>query len=139
LADIVIPWPIPLPEPPHPGPLQPEPIWVDFGGMTSAEGGATAEVGGASSTVGVANVPAAPVGGAAIGSPSPVGAFNIGEFMLWLAALAVLWMILTAIKEAGYPAFANGIAGLIIFGALLFMGKDAIANAQKLGLEIKGK
>ena len=130
----MIPWPIPLPQPVHPGPLggsvqlepSPMPDWL---------GGPTSQIGSATTTVGVVNVPSAPVSGPTSAQPeqTPGGhPFKFHEFAVWIAALALLWFILTALKEAGYPDFANGIAGLIMFGALLYLGHDAILNARQL-------
>jgi hypothetical protein len=59
-------------------------------------------------------------------------AFDTGKFLMWIGALAVLWLILTSVKEAGYPQFAYGMAGLILFGALLTLGPKAIENAQQI-------
>jgi cell division septation protein DedD len=65
-------------------------------------------------------------------APSASQAFDTGKFLLWLGALAALWLILTALKEAGYPAFAHGMAALVLFGTALFAGPKAIENAQKI-------
>ena len=54
------------------------------------------------------------------------------QFLVFIGALVVLWFVLSAIDEAGYSQLANGFAGLIVAGALLFMGPTAITNAQAL-------
>ena len=78
--------------------------------------------------------PAAP-GGASSGTP-PMPDWQ--QFLIWTGALVVLWFILTALDEAGYPGVARGLAALILGGALLFMLPDrngrpgAISNMQAL-------
>jgi hypothetical protein len=92
----------------------------DASGQVGAQADATGQVG----TVGA--TPSA----ASSTSSGPVQAGDWQHFLLWLAALAALWLILTAAQDAGYPEFANGMAALILFGALLALGPHAIANAQ---------
>jgi hypothetical protein len=109
------PWPVPVPQPgpvPHPAPAVVE-------GTTGVLG-----------TVGTTGAaPASPGGstGPALG-PAQVGDWK--KFLMWLAALAALWLILTAAQDAGYPEFANGMAGLILFGSVLALGPKAITNAK---------
>jgi len=71
-----------------------------------------------------------------VGSTGPLpGTAPTGDwkqFLIWIAALAALWLILSVMQEAGYPALSHGLAALILCGALLTMGKPAIDNAQKL-------
>jgi hypothetical protein len=54
------------------------------------------------------------------------------QFLVWLGALVVLWLMLTALAEAGFQREAYAVAGLLIFGALVVMGPTAIDNAQHL-------
>lgn len=131
-----IPWPFPIP---HPGPLPgPRPVPVPQPGPGGAPGftdpviGQTGSVGFDSSTVigqvGV-NLPAAPSSSSSTPlGPQPVGDWK--QFLIWIAALAALWLILTAAQDAGYPEFANGMAGLILFGSILAMGPKAVTNAK---------
>jgi hypothetical protein len=53
-------------------------------------------------------------------------------FVLWLGAIALLWFVLTAAAESGLQKEAYAFAGLILAGAVLFMGPDAIKHAQQL-------
>jgi hypothetical protein len=72
-------------------------------------------------------------------STGPVGPMpDWQQFLIWIGALVVLWFILTAADEAGYGTYANGFAGVLVLGALMFMGKQAIANAQALTQPRKG-
>jgi len=52
----------------------------------------------------------------------------------WLASLVLLWIILTAMSEAGpnMATFGRGLAGLILFGALFYLGPGAISNIPNL-------
>lgn len=54
------------------------------------------------------------------------------QFLIWLGALVVLWFILQALADAGFGREAYAFAGLISFGALLFLGPTAIKNMQNL-------
>lgn len=54
------------------------------------------------------------------------------QFLIWIGALGGLWLILTMAQEAGYPAFAHGMAALILCGSLLALGPKAFTNAQQL-------
>jgi hypothetical protein len=73
--------------------------------------------------------PSTPPGGAPAGPPSNAG---LKEFLIWLGALAVLWIILTVLDETGNTRAAYGLAALILGGALIYMGPKAITNAQHL-------
>jgi len=53
-------------------------------------------------------------------------------FVVWLGAIAILWFVLTAAAESGFSNEAYAFAGLILVGAMLFMGPDAIKHAQQL-------
>lgn len=70
--------------------------------------------------------PAAPTSGSVPAMP------DWQQFLIWTGALAVLWFVLMAIAEAGEPGAANAFAGLLIGGALIFLGPTAIKNAQAL-------
>lgn len=54
--------------------------------------------------------------------------------MKWLAALALLWIILTALTEysPNMRQLGIGFAGLILVGALYYLGPKAIENAKHL-------
>jgi hypothetical protein len=54
------------------------------------------------------------------------------QFLIFVGALAVLWFVLSALAEAGFASEAYAIAGLLLGGSLIFMGPQAIDNAQKL-------
>lgn len=58
--------------------------------------------------------------------------FTPGRFVLWLGALGILWLILSALADAGNADVARSLAALIIFGALLALGPGAIGNAKGL-------
>lgn len=73
--------------------------------------------------------PAAPQTSSGAGPP-PMADWQ--QFLIWIGALAVLWFLLNAIAEGGYPDAAHGLAGLLLVGALIFMGPTAITNAQSL-------
>ena len=56
-----------------------------------------------------------------------------GDVLKWLAALLLLWLILTAMKESGpLSQVAAPMAGLILAGALFYMGPTAIKNVQAI-------
>jgi hypothetical protein len=54
--------------------------------------------------------------------------------MKWLGALALLWIVLTALTEysPNTRQIGVGLAGLILFGALYYLGPTAMANIQHL-------
>ena len=55
------------------------------------------------------------------------------DVLKWLAALFLLWLILTGMQESGaLSRFAYPFAGLILLGALYYMGPTAIQNIQKI-------
>lgn len=54
------------------------------------------------------------------------------QFLIWIAALGVLWLILSMLAETGNQRAAYSIAAVILVGALMFMGPKAIDNAKKL-------
>jgi hypothetical protein len=83
--------------------------------------------GGAITPPGTAGGRAAPAPGGGVG-PIP----DWQQFIIWIGALVVLWFILSALSEAGYAKEASAIGGLLVFGALMFMGPQAIQNAQAL-------
>lgn len=125
-----IQWPYPIP---HPGPMPvPVPQPGPAPGFTDPVVGSVGSVGVDSSTVvgtvGTTAPAPAPSGGAAVAGPQPVGDWK--QFLIWIAALAALWLILTAAQDAGYPEFANGMAGLILFGSILALGPKAVTNAK---------
>lgn len=68
--------------------------------------------------------------------PNPTG--KVGpmpdwqQFLIWLGALGVLWFLLNALADAGYPDAAHGLAALLLVGGLIAMGPTAIKNAQAL-------
>jgi hypothetical protein len=63
---------------------------------------------------------------------NPNAFFDAKQFLIWLAALAALWLFLTMLAEAGYTQFAYALAALVLGGAVLFMGPKALENAQTL-------
>jgi hypothetical protein len=58
--------------------------------------------------------------------------FTPGRFVLWLGALGILWLILSALADTGNADVARALAALIVFGALLALGPGAIGNAKGL-------
>lgn len=53
----------------------------------------------------------------------------------WLGALFLLWVVLTALSEHGDPNAKNigrALSGLILLGALYYLGPQAITNAKAL-------
>lgn len=66
------------------------------------------------------------------GEANPNAFFDAKEFLIWMAALAALWFVLTMLADMGYGQLAHGIAALILGGALIFMGPKALENAQQL-------
>jgi hypothetical protein len=52
----------------------------------------------------------------------------------WLASLVLLWLILTALTEYSPNAkmFGQAFAGLILVGALFYLGPTAIANVKNI-------
>jgi hypothetical protein len=58
--------------------------------------------------------------------------FTTGRFVLWIGALAILWLILSALADSGNADVARALAALIVFGALLALGPGAIGNAKGL-------
>ncbi len=54
--------------------------------------------------------------------------------MKWLGALALLWIVLTALTEysPNTRQLGIGLAGLILVGALYYLGPTAIANVKHL-------
>jgi len=126
----VINWPFPIP---GPAPRWPVPVPQPGPGSGSNEvpvpalPDATGQV--VVGAVGTTGAAPAPSGGPTVAAgPAQVGDWK--QFLIWIAALAALWLILTAAQDAGYPEFANGMAGLILLGAILAMGPHAIANAK---------
>jgi hypothetical protein len=53
-------------------------------------------------------------------------------FLVWLGALGVLWLFLTMLADSGNAQVAYALAGLILGGAVLYMGPQALKNAQTL-------
>lgn len=82
--------------------------------------------------------PAPPTGASAPGSmPNLTGgtAAFLPEALKWLGALFLLWVILTALSEHGDPnakTIGNALAGLILLGALFYLGPGAISNVKNL-------
>jgi hypothetical protein len=143
------PWPPnwPVPDFPQPGPepnppLDPKdlpqiPDTTDQGGtvppqQTPADTGAYPTTTTTTTTAPAqpGSSPSSSGGGGAAPGVGPIAGWP--QFIIWLAALAALWFILTALAEAGYPNFAYAIAGLILTGALLKLGPHAFENARKL-------
>ena len=52
----------------------------------------------------------------------------------WLGALVLLWIILTALTEysANAAIFGQALAGLVLLGALFYLGPDAIKNVKNV-------
>lgn len=59
--------------------------------------------------------------------------FDLGA-LKWLAALVLLWLILTALSEysANGAMLGKAMAGLILLGALYYLGPQAIGNIPNL-------
>jgi hypothetical protein len=77
-----------------------------------------------------------PVPAAAGSSPSSGGgtpAFDVSA-LKWLGALVLLWLILTALTEysSNTQIFGQALAGLVLLGALFYLGPDAIKNVQNI-------
>jgi hypothetical protein len=71
------------------------------------------------------------------GMPNLTGgtAAFLPEAMKWLGALFLLWVILTALSEHGDPnakRIGTALAGLILLGALFYLGPGAISNVTNL-------
>ena len=57
------------------------------------------------------------------------------EALKWLGALFLLWVVLTALEEHGDPnarTIGHALAGLILLGALFYLGPGAISNVRNL-------
>jgi hypothetical protein len=84
-----------------------------------------------------APVPAPPAPSGGGGMPSLVGgtAPFLPEALKWLGALFLLWVILTALSEHGdanAKRIGGALAGLILLGALFYLGPGAISNVKNL-------
>lgn len=127
------PWPTPPGWPrPQPGPFDPTPPDWPIGpspGEPIPEPGPT--TGTDTPTTTPVPMPGAPPAPGAPPSGTPQ-TFDFKKFLLWLAALGVLWLILGALADTGNEKFAYSLAALILGGALMFMGPQAIKNAQQL-------
>jgi len=60
-------------------------------------------------------------------------AFDLGA-LKWLGSLVLLWLILTAMTEysPNMARLGKAMAGLILLGALYYLGPGAISNIQNL-------
>jgi hypothetical protein len=69
----------------------------------------------------------------ASGKQGGTGAFDLSA-LNWLAALVLLWIILTALTEYSPNAamFGQALAGLILLGALFYLGPGAISNVKNI-------
>jgi hypothetical protein len=69
----------------------------------------------------------------AAGKQGGTAAWDQGA-LKWLASLVLLWLILTALTEYSPNAkvFGQALAGLILFGALFYLGPTAIKNVQNI-------
>jgi hypothetical protein len=65
-------------------------------------------------------------------NPGALQTFDTKTFVWWLGALVVLWFILSVLEESGNRTAAYSIAGLLLVGSLMFLGPQAIKNAQAL-------
>jgi hypothetical protein len=63
---------------------------------------------------------------------NPNAFFDIKQFLIWLAAGGVLWLILSMLADSGNERIAYSLAALILGGAVIYMGPKAIENAQTL-------
>ena len=86
--------------------------------------GAGAGGGGANSLNPIVNLPSSQGGTAAF----------LPTALKWIAALFLLWIILTALTEWNDNAkkLGEGFAGLILFGVLYKLGPDAITNVKNV-------
>jgi len=84
------------------------------------------------------NPPATPVPGD-ISKASGTAPWDITA-LKWLGALALLWIILTALTEysPNTRPFGQAFAGLILMGALYALGPQAISNIPNLWAPPKG-
>lgn len=59
------------------------------------------------------------------------------QALKWLAALVLLWIILTAMSEGNDTTrrFGQALSGLILMGALYYLGPTAIHNVQYLWIQ----
>lgn len=86
------------------------------------------------STVVPGTVPGASGSAAGPSALSGTEAF-LPSALKWLGALVLLWIILTALSEHGDPnarTIGRALAGLILLGALFYLGPGAISNVQNL-------
>jgi hypothetical protein len=69
----------------------------------------------------------------AAGTQGGTGAFDLSG-LKWLASLVLLWLILTALSEysPNTKMLGQALAGLILLGALFYLGPGAISNVKNL-------
>jgi hypothetical protein len=73
--------------------------------------------------------------------PSALGGTDpfLPSALKWLGALVLLWIILTALSEHGDPNAKNigrALAGLILLGALFYLGPGAMSNVRNLWTQV---
>lgn len=66
------------------------------------------------------------------GEANPNAFFDAKQFLIWLAALAGLWLFLAFLADSGNEKFAYSLAALVLGGAVIYMGPKALTNAQTL-------
>jgi len=58
--------------------------------------------------------------------------FTPGRFVIWVGAVAILWLVLSVLSDSGNADVARAVAGLIVFGMVMALGPGAIGNARGL-------
>jgi hypothetical protein len=74
-----------------------------------------------------------PINSGAAGGGGGTAAFDLSG-LKWLASLVLLWLILTALSEysPNTKMLGQALAGLILLGALFYLGPGAIANVKNI-------
>jgi hypothetical protein len=74
-----------------------------------------------------------PINSGAAGGGGGTAAFDLSG-LKWLASLVLLWLILTALSEysPNTKMLGQALAGLILLGALFYLGPGAISNVKNL-------
>jgi hypothetical protein len=74
-----------------------------------------------------------PINSSAAGGGGGTAPWDQGA-LKWLASLALLWLILTALTEysPNTKMFGQALSGLILLGALFYLGPGAMSNIQNV-------
>jgi hypothetical protein len=98
-------------------------VWSDTGQTTTLDPSATST-----------GTPVPATSSSSSGGDSGTAPF-LPEALKWLAALFLLWVILTALAEHGDPNAHNigrALAGLLLLGSLYYLGPGAMSNIKNL-------